>query len=102
MTYPAYTGLRMSPVIVCADSLYLRPRPRGASPGGRHRGRTPAQARPAHGPWGLTAHDSHGVVLLPTYVDRIDRKHIMPTARAEILNESGPTVPVNGGWGFGS
>jgi len=41
------------------------------------------------------------VVLLPTYVDRIDRGHIMPAARPEIINESPATLAVNGGWGFG-
>ena len=49
----------------------------------------------------LAGHDSHGVVLLPTYVDRIDRGHIMPAARPAILNESASTLAVNGGWGFG-
>jgi len=49
----------------------------------------------------LVGHDSHGVVLLPTYVDRIDRGHIVPAARPEILNESPATLAVNGGWGFG-
>ncbi|PWU25155.1 MAG: dehydrogenase [Candidatus Rokuibacteriota bacterium] len=49
----------------------------------------------------LVGHDSHGVVLLPTYVERIDRGHIMPAARPAILNESPATLAVNGGWGFG-
>ena len=49
----------------------------------------------------LVGHDSHGVVLLATYVDRIDRGHIMPTARPEIMNESPATLAVNGRWGFG-
>lgn len=49
----------------------------------------------------LAGHDSHGVVLLPTYVERIDRGHIVPAARAEILNESPASLAVNGGWGFG-
>jgi len=49
----------------------------------------------------LAGHDSHGVVLLPTYVDRIDRKHIVPTARPEVRNESPASLAVNGGWGFG-
>ena len=31
----------------------------------------------------LVGHDSHGVVLLPTYINRIDRGHIMPAARPE-------------------
>src|SRR5438128_2565027 len=49
----------------------------------------------------LVGHDSHGVVLLPTYIDRIGRGHIVPVARPEILNESPTTLAVNGGWGFG-
>jgi len=49
----------------------------------------------------LSGHDSHGAVLLPTYVDRIDRGHIVPAARPAILNESPATLAVNGGWGFG-
>src|SRR2546426_12089628 len=49
----------------------------------------------------LVGHDSHGVVLLPTYIDRIGRGHIVPVARPEILNESPTTVAVNGRWGFG-
>src|SRR3989475_13301802 len=49
----------------------------------------------------LVGHDSHGVVLLPTYIDRIDKKHIVPTARPDVLNESPATLAVNGNWGFG-
>src|ERR1041384_3867183 len=49
----------------------------------------------------LVGHDSHGVVLLPTYINRIDRGHIMPAAKPEIIKESGATLAVNGGWGFG-
>jgi uncharacterized oxidoreductase len=49
----------------------------------------------------LVGHDSHGVVLLATYVDRIDRGHIAPAARPEVLNESPATLAVNGHWGFG-
>src|SRR2546430_4534061 len=49
----------------------------------------------------LVGHDSHGVVLLPTYIDRIGRGHIVPVARPEILNESLTTLAVNGRWGFG-
>jgi LDH2 family malate/lactate/ureidoglycolate dehydrogenase len=49
----------------------------------------------------LVGHDSHGVVLLPTYLDRIDRGHIVPAARPDILNESLASIAVNGRWGFG-
>jgi len=49
----------------------------------------------------LVGHDSHGVVLLATYIDRIGRGHIVPAARPEIMNESPTTLAVNGRWGFG-
>jgi LDH2 family malate/lactate/ureidoglycolate dehydrogenase len=49
----------------------------------------------------LAGHDSHGVVLLPTYLERIDRGHIVPAARPTVLNESPTTLAVNGHWGFG-
>jgi len=49
----------------------------------------------------LAGHDSHGVILLPTYLDRIDRGHIMPTARPETISETPTTIAVNGHWGFG-
>jgi LDH2 family malate/lactate/ureidoglycolate dehydrogenase len=49
----------------------------------------------------LVGHDSHGVVLLPTYIDRIDRGHIVPGARPEVMIESPTTLAVNGRWGFG-
>jgi uncharacterized oxidoreductase len=49
----------------------------------------------------LAGHDSHGVLLLPTYVQRIDRGHIMPAARPAVLNETPATLAVNGRWGFG-
>ena len=49
----------------------------------------------------LVGHDSHGVVLLPTYIQRIDRGHIMPTARPVAIRETPVTLAVNGQWGFG-
>jgi uncharacterized oxidoreductase len=49
----------------------------------------------------LVGHDSHGVVLLATYIDRIGRGHIVPAARPEIMTESPTTLAVNGRWGFG-
>ena len=49
----------------------------------------------------LAGHDSHGVVLLPTYVQRIDRGHIVPTARPEVISDTPTTLAVNGRWGFG-
>lgn len=49
----------------------------------------------------VVGHDSHGVVLMKTYVERIDKGHIVPTARPEVLQESPATIAVNGHWGFG-
>jgi len=49
----------------------------------------------------LKGHDSHGVVLLSTYVNRIDRGHIMPKAKPEVMSETPTTIMVNGQWGFG-
>jgi LDH2 family malate/lactate/ureidoglycolate dehydrogenase len=49
----------------------------------------------------LSGHDSHGVHLLPTYVERIDKGHIVPTARPVVLKETPTSLYVNGNWGFG-
>jgi uncharacterized oxidoreductase len=49
----------------------------------------------------LVGHDSHGVILLPTYVDRIKRGHIVPGAKFEIVREGPTTARINGNWGFG-
>jgi LDH2 family malate/lactate/ureidoglycolate dehydrogenase len=49
----------------------------------------------------LAGHDSHGVLLLPSYVQRIDRGHIMPAARPTVLSETPTTLAVDGHWGFG-
>jgi len=49
----------------------------------------------------LTGHDSHGVIQLPVYVDRIRKGHIVPGAPTEIEGETPTTARVNGHWGFG-
>ncbi len=49
----------------------------------------------------LTGHDSHGIIQVPTYIDRIDRGHIVPGAPFEIVQESATTTVINGNWGFG-
>jgi LDH2 family malate/lactate/ureidoglycolate dehydrogenase len=49
----------------------------------------------------LAGHDSHGVVLLPTYLDRIRKGHIVPGAPIEVLDETATTARVDGHWGFG-
>ena len=49
----------------------------------------------------LTGHDSHGVIAIPTYIDRVDKGHIVPGAPFKILQESPTTTVVDGNWGFG-
>lgn len=50
----------------------------------------------------LAGHDSHGIQLLPTYIERIDRGHIVPDAEPVVIRESPTSLFVNGQWGFGS
>jgi uncharacterized oxidoreductase len=49
----------------------------------------------------LAGHDSHGVHLLPTYLDRIRKGHIVPGAPIAVLDETDTTARVDGHWGFG-
>jgi LDH2 family malate/lactate/ureidoglycolate dehydrogenase len=49
----------------------------------------------------LAGHDSHGVILIPTYVTRIKRGHIVPGAPLDIERETPTTAHINGHWGFG-
>jgi uncharacterized oxidoreductase len=49
----------------------------------------------------LVGHDSHGVIQIPTYLDRIKAGHIVPGAPWTIVRESPTTTVVDGHWGFG-
>ena len=49
----------------------------------------------------LVGHDSHGVINIPVYADRIDKGHIVPGAPFEIEKEAPCTAVINGNWGFG-
>src|SRR5579884_1208812 len=49
----------------------------------------------------LAGHDSHGIIQIPTYIDRIKRGHIVPGAPWTIVRESATTTVVDGNWGFG-
>src|SRR5271166_3917289 len=49
----------------------------------------------------LVGHDSHGVILIPSYVERIKVGHIVPGAPFEIVQESPTTTVIDGHWGFG-
>ena len=49
----------------------------------------------------LVGHDSHGVQLMASYIDRIDKHHIEPKQAPEVVRELPGAVFVNGHWGFG-
>lgn len=49
----------------------------------------------------LAGHDSHGVIAIPTYIDRIKAGHIVPGAQWSIVQESPTTTVIDGNWGFG-
>src|SRR5215470_6229782 len=49
----------------------------------------------------LAGHDSHGIIQIPTYIDRIKVGHIVPGAPWTIVQESATTTVIDGHWGFG-
>src|ERR1700754_2812114 len=49
----------------------------------------------------LAGHDSHGIIAIPTYIDRIKGGHIVPGAPWTIEQESPTTTVIDGHWGFG-
>jgi len=49
----------------------------------------------------LVGHDSHGIILIPTYIDRIKAGHIVPGAPWKIVQETPTTTVVDAHWGFG-
>ncbi len=49
----------------------------------------------------LAGHDSHGIILIPTYIDRAKRGHIVPGAPYEVVQETSNSTVVDGHWGFG-
>ena len=49
----------------------------------------------------LAGHDSHGIILIPTYIDRVKQGHIVPGAPFEVVRETPTTTVVDGHWGFG-
>jgi LDH2 family malate/lactate/ureidoglycolate dehydrogenase len=49
----------------------------------------------------LAGHDSHGIIQIPTYIDRIRVGHIVPGAEWTIVQESPTTTVIDGHWGFG-
>src|ERR1700730_1004601 len=49
----------------------------------------------------LAGHDSHGIIQIPTYIDRIQVGHLVPGAPWTITQESPTTTVIDGHWGFG-
>jgi LDH2 family malate/lactate/ureidoglycolate dehydrogenase len=49
----------------------------------------------------LVGHDSHGIILIAQYIDRIKAGHIVPGAPWVITQETATTTVVDGNWGFG-
>ncbi len=49
----------------------------------------------------LAGHDSHGVINVPLYIERIGKGHIVPGAPFEVLRESATTTVIDGHFGFG-
>jgi uncharacterized oxidoreductase len=49
----------------------------------------------------LVGHDSHGIILIPTYIDRVKAGHIVPQAPWVITQETATTTVIDGNWGFG-
>src|SRR6185437_1919160 len=49
----------------------------------------------------LAGHDSHGIIAIPTYIDRVKAGHIVPGAKWTIEQESPTTTVIDGHWGFG-
>jgi uncharacterized oxidoreductase len=49
----------------------------------------------------LAGHDSHGVIAIPTYIDRVKAGHIVPGAPWTIVQETPATAVIDGNWGFG-
>ncbi|HET6194216.1 MAG TPA: Ldh family oxidoreductase, partial [Acetobacteraceae bacterium] len=49
----------------------------------------------------LVGHDSHGIILIPTYIDRIKVGHIVPGAPWTIMQETPSSTVIDGNWGFG-
>jgi LDH2 family malate/lactate/ureidoglycolate dehydrogenase len=49
----------------------------------------------------LAGHDSHGILQIPGYIDRMKRGEIVPGAPFTIVRESSTTTVVDGNWGFG-
>jgi hydroxycarboxylate dehydrogenase B len=49
----------------------------------------------------LTGHDSHGVGLLPIYMDNVRAGRLLPNRHAELMSERGAVLAIDGNRGYG-
>ena len=42
----------------------------------------------------LAGHDSHGIIQIPTYIDRVKRGHIIPGAPFDIVQETASVIVI--------
>lgn len=49
----------------------------------------------------LAGHDSHGVIRIKSYIERIRKGQLQPRATIKVLAESPTTARIDGNWGFG-
>jgi len=49
----------------------------------------------------LTGHDSHGIIQIPNYINRVEQGHIVPGAPIDIVSDTPTTTVIDGNWGFG-
>ncbi|HEY5300970.1 MAG TPA: Ldh family oxidoreductase [Acetobacteraceae bacterium] len=49
----------------------------------------------------LAGHDSHGIIMIPSYIERMKVGHIVAGAPWTITQETPTTTVVDGHWGFG-
>ena len=48
----------------------------------------------------LAGHDSHGIIQIPSYIERIEVGHIVCGAPMDVVRETATTMVVDGNWGF--
>jgi uncharacterized oxidoreductase len=49
----------------------------------------------------MTGHPSHGLLRAAWYIDKIEKKEIVPEAAIRVLRKTPSSAVVDGGWGFG-
>ena len=49
----------------------------------------------------LAGHDSHGVIQIKSYIDRVHKGHLDPRTSVQVVTESPTSGVIDGNWGFG-